>query len=219
MRFSIAPEVFERFPDAFIGVVAAADVPNDAPAAGAAAELRAATAEARERLAGVDLSTHPFIARWRAAFKSVGLSPSKYRSSVEALLTRVLKGNDVPTLSPAVNLANAVSLRYMLPVGAHDADRLAGDLAVRLARAGEPFTPIGGSERDDAEEGEIVYADAAEVRTRRWVWRQGDKAKVTAATRTIFFPIDGWLELSEAETREAVSWPGCCRRTWGRGRP
>jgi DNA/RNA-binding domain of Phe-tRNA-synthetase-like protein len=34
------------------------------------------------------------------------------------------------------------------------------------------------------------------VRTRRWVWRQGEKAKVTEASRSIFFPIDGFNNVS-----------------------
>ena len=204
MRFRVAPELFECFPDAFIGIVAASGVPNDAPAPAIEAELRAAEAEARERLSGVELAAHPFIARWREAFKTAGLNPGKYKSSVEALLARVRKGSALPSLAPAVDLANVVSLRYMLPVGAHDVDRLAGDLTVRRAEGGEPFHPIGGGPAETAEPGEIVYADAAEVRTRRWIWRQGDNAKVTSATHTVFFPIDGWLGLNEEGTREAT---------------
>lgn len=204
MRFRIAPDVFDRFPDACVAVVAAAGVANDKVVPATQQLLRAAEGELRERLADGDLKVHPFIARWRDAFSALGWNPNKHKSSVEALLGRVLKGGSVPALSPAVDLANTVSLRYMLPVGAHDVELLSGDLAVRLARAGEPFRPIGGGAEEEAEPGEIVYADDAEVRTRRWVWRQGDGAKVTAASRAIFFPIDGWLALNEEETHEAA---------------
>ncbi|MDQ2830703.1 MAG: tyrosine--tRNA ligase, partial [Chloroflexota bacterium] len=206
MLFRVSPDIFARFPDVFIAVVAADGVPNGAPVAAVEAELRMAEREARERLTetGVDLQAHPFIARWRDAFRTAGINPNKYRSSVEALLTRVQKGSDLPALSPAVDLANAVSLRSWLPAGAHDVDRLADTLEVRLSSAGETFHPIGGAIPEAVEAGEIVYADAREVRTRRWIWRQGDAAKVTAASRRIFFPIDGWLGLNEEETREAA---------------
>ncbi len=204
MRFRVAPEIFERFPDACVAVVAATDVDNGAPVEAVRDVLHAAQREARERLGADDLKAHPFIARWREAFRALDLNPNKYRSSVEALLARVLKGDELPTLSPAVDLVNAVSLRYMLPVGAHDADRLSGDLWVRQAMGGETFHPIGGGEAETVEPGEVVYADEAEVRTRRWVWRQGDGARVTAESRTIFFPIDGWLGLNETDTQEAA---------------
>ncbi len=204
MRFRVAAEIFERFPDACVAVAAATEVANDTPVEAARALLRAAEREARERLGPDDLKAHPFIAHWREAFRALDLNPNKYRSSVEALLARVLKGDELPALSPAVDLVNAVSLRYMLPVGAHDADRLSGDLWVRQATGGETFHPIGGSEGETVESGEVVYADDAEVRTRRWVWRQGDGARVTAQSRTIFFPIDGWLGLNEADAREAA---------------
>jgi len=204
MRFRVAAEIFERFPDACVAIVAATDVANDTPVEAVRALLRAAEQEARERLGPDDLKAHPFIARWREAFRALDLNPNKYRSSVEALLARVLKGDELPALSPAVDLVNAVSLRYMLPVGAHDADRLSGDLRVRQAVGGETFHPIGGGEAETVEPGELVYADEAEVRTRRWVWRQGDGARVTAESRTIFFPIDGWLGLNEADAREAA---------------
>ena len=205
MLFRVSPDIFARFPDVFIAVVAADGVPNGAPIAAVEAELRMAEREAHERLTetGVDLQAHPFIARWRDAFRAAGINPNKYRSSVEALLTRVQKGSDLPALSPAVDLANAVSLRSWLPAGAHDIDRLADTLEVRLS-GNEIFHPIGGSIPEAVEAGEIVYADARAVRTRRWIWRQGDGAKVTATSRRIFFPIDGWLGLNEEETREAA---------------
>jgi len=204
MRFRVASEVFERFPEACVAVVAATDVANSAPVEAVRALARAAEQEARERLNSDDLKAHPFIARWREAFRALDLNPNKYRSSVEALLARVLKGDELPALLPAVDLVNAVSLRYMLPVGAHDADRLSGDLQVRRTMGGETFHPIGGGEAETVEPGEIVYADDAEVRTRRWVWRQGDGARVTAESRTILFPIDGWLGLNETDAREAA---------------
>ena len=47
------------------------------------------------------------------------------------------------------------------------------------------------------EAGEVVYTDDLEIRTRRWVWRQGEKAKVVPESRTIFFPIDGFRGISD----------------------
>ncbi len=203
MRFRVAPEVFERFPDVYIAVVAATGVVNGSSLPTATAEVRGAETEVRARLTAGDLVAHPFIARWREAFKTVGSPPSKYKSSVEALLGRVLKGDSLPDLSPVVDLANAVSLRAFVPVGAHDVDKLSGDLMVKVATGDEVFYPVGG-ERELVPAGEIVYADDEAVRTRRWVWRQGEGARVSGESTTVLFPIDGWRGFNDADVEEAA---------------
>ena len=42
------------------------------------------------------------------------------------------------------------------------------------------------------EAGELVYADAKRIRTRRWIWRQSDIGKIDENSKNIFFPIDGF---------------------------
>ena len=52
--------------------------------------------------------------------------------------------------------------------------------------------------------GEPVYADENEVRTRRWVWRLGERGKVTEASEKVFFPIDGFAGKNDGQVRQAV---------------
>lgn len=203
MRFSLAPEVLGRYPDVCVGVVVAQGVRN----VGKDERLRALLAEAAEgaraRLAGRDAGEVPELAVWRRRFAELGIDPVGFPSSVEGLARRAVAGQ-MPTISPAVDVANVVSLRHLVPVGAHDADRLVGEMAVRVATEGDRFTPIGAGAAEPVPAGELVYADAAEVRTRRWVWRLGERAKVTPDTRTVFFPIDGFVGLNDAAVRAAA---------------
>jgi DNA/RNA-binding domain of Phe-tRNA-synthetase-like protein len=53
--------------------------------------------------------------------------------------------------------------------------------------------------------GELVYADDGEIRTRRWIWRQNDRGKVTQASRNVFFPIDGFTDVNLDAVRGAMS--------------
>jgi len=133
---------------------------------------------------------HPHIKAWRLAFGKVGLSPAKYQSSIESLLRRALKGGPFPRVNPIVDLYNAMSLEYLVPIGGHDLTPLDGSLFLGFAEGGEPFTPIDGGEPEMAEKGEVVYKDDKDVLTRRWVWRQSNKDKVTPQTKSIFIPID-----------------------------
>ena len=215
MRFSIAPQIFEQFPTYCVGGVVAAHVNNHSLTAveqiytdllQEASTLRRHFSTGESAPGGSNpLTGQPAIAQWREAFKAAGIRASEYLSSVEALARRAIKGDTLPQVNPAVDLANTFSLKYMLPLGGHDLDALVGDFGVRLAAAGDFFSPPDGSEAqvESVPPGEPVYADDAEVRTRRWVWRQGRKARVTEASRNIFFPIDGWVGLTDGEVREA----------------
>ena len=203
MQFRVSNEVFDLFPDFCVGLVVALGVNNHGDTG--AEEVRRASAAAAVRLAEQPLSADPSLAAWRRAFARLGVDHERFPNAAEALLRRVAAGEQLPTINPAVDLGNAVSLDYRLPVGAHDMDRLRGDFGVRLSRAEDFFTPMGQPESEEVPPGEVVYADAAEVRTRRWVWRLGEKAKVTPASQNIVFPIDGFVGVDDSAVRAATA--------------
>lgn len=206
MRFRILDEVFDRFPTYCVGLVVAENIAQTRSVAAITALLRGAEQQLVEQLDGRATKDLPAISCWHRAFSAAGISPARFKTSVEALATRVRKGDPVPAINPAVDLANALSLRYLVPIGAHDLDRLSGDLEVGPARADLPFTALGGSTTQEiVPAGEYVYADAREVRTRRWVWRQGTHSRVTEQSRAIAFPIDGWIDCTDHAVRAAMT--------------
>lgn len=205
MRFGIAPEVLQGFPDYCVGVVVATGVANARTSPEAEARLAQAAEKARQALGRSLLKQNPRLKIWLEAFRRAGISPEEFPPSVEALARRVVEGEGAPRISPAVDLANAASLDHLVPVGAHDLDRLRGDLWVRYSQPGDTFTPLGQTESESVPPGEIVYADDQAVRTRRWVWRLGQKAKITPASQNIFFPIDGFLGTTDGAVRQALT--------------
>ena len=203
MRFRIDSRLFDRFPTACIGLVVAYDVDNSLPHPEITELLRHAEAQVRDRFAATDVRSCPAFTIWHEMFAQLGMSANRFKISVEALTSRVLKGSQLPDLSPAVDLANAISLNYSLPLGAHDIDEPHGDIVVGPARDGAMFTPFGSEASEPVDLDEIVYADDREVRTRRWVWRQNEHSKVTRTTRTMLFPIDCWVGVNDADIRAA----------------
>lgn len=195
MKFNVAKEIFAKFPTACFGVVVA-DKLDAAKLQGVTEMLAVALKECENKFSD-GVRSHPSIAVWRSAFASMGLNPNKFLSSVEALNTRAYKTGKLPNINNIVDLINALSLKYILPMGAHDIGRLQGDIWLRISRSGELFTPFGTNESEEVPEGEIVYADDIEVRTRRWVWRQGERAKIECDSSRIFFPIDGFADLNK----------------------
>lgn len=205
MQFSVAASVFEKFPNYCVGGVIAAGVDNKRDGDAARQLLQAAVAYARQQLGDTPVAEQPFIAAWREAMRTADIKPSQYPSSVEALLKRVAKGENPPSINPAVDISNSVSLRYVLPLGGHDLDRLVGNFTVRPAHATDVYSPRDAEEGqiETVNAGEIGYIDEAEVRTRRWVWRQGRKAQISQDSRHIIFPIDGFVGLNDKEVKEA----------------
>jgi DNA/RNA-binding domain of Phe-tRNA-synthetase-like protein len=209
MKFIVYPEVFEGLPNVCFAVVAAYGIDNRVWEQEAKELLRTSMEKIREEIGDTDIKTNRKIVPYRMAFSKLGYNPNKYMSSIEAMVKRVAKGGVLPSINPVVDLANAVSMEYMLPMGAHDMDALEGDIAVRFATEGDTFIPLGETEQEAVEPGELVYADDKRIRTRKWIWRQSDRGKVTADSRNIFFPIDGFMgencnRMLEARNRLAV---------------
>lgn len=216
MRFIIDEKVFDTLPAVCFGVVVAEGADNRGKTGGINELLLEAVQSVRSRYQGVNIKEHPDLLCYREAFQKLGFNPNKFPSSVEAMVSRVVKGGELPDINDVVNLVNAVSLKYVLPMGAHDIDSIQGDIMVRYSREGELFTPFGQTEPEAVPAGELVYADDREIRTRRWVWRQNDRGKVTPACRNVFFPIDGFSNCNrEAVIKAREDLSGQIRRFFG----
>lgn len=147
-----------------------------------------------QRMVGVNLKEYPGIQPYRNAFLSLGMNPNKFMCSVEALSKRVQKGNRLPNINPIVDLGNALSLKYCLPMGAHDIEKLDGDMTVRFSTTEDYFLPMGENEAEQMPDQELVYVSNHTVKTRRWIWRQSDDGKIDEKTGYIFYPIDGFVD-------------------------
>ena len=132
-------------------VLDAVRVTEDAPALEgplieAAARMRTAT-EPAELTAAV-----------RAMYRRFGVDPTKTRPSSEALLRRVRKGDPLPRINSMVDVCNWCSLEFQLPYGLYDADKIAGDVELRLGAAGESYAGI---RKDEVHvENRITLADS-----------------------------------------------------------
>ena len=201
---SVDPAVHAAHPDYVAVVLLASGLTNGPPDSQSDAQLRGA--EAHLRASGLERATdHPHIASWRTAFSAFGAKPSRYPSSAEALMSRVLKGEPLPRVNALVDLYNSVSIRHAIPVGGEDADRLVGALRLVFATGDEPFDPRGdGAEVEQPAPGEVVWRDDRGVTCRRWNWRQGRRTQLTADTTRAFFVFDRLDGLPLDELHRAV---------------
>ncbi len=166
--------------------------------------LSQAIGEMKKNFVAEKAQDHPRIKPWRNAFSKLGISGSKFPSSIESMARRILKGDPFPKINPLVDLYNSLSLKYLVPMGGHDLDTLEGDLHLRFAEGWEPFTPMDGGEMVIVPKGELVYRDDRDVLTRNWVWRQCEKDKATEKTKNIFIPIDVLEEVGRQKAEEII---------------
>lgn len=205
MKFVVEPRVFELLPELCIGVAAVSGVDNSRTYPAVETMLDQAIALAESRFSGKKVKEEPDILPYREAFRQLGINPNKYPCSIEALFTRIAKGKGMPRINPLVDLNNAVSLQYTLPMGTHDLSASPLDMELRFARTGDVFLPFGAEETETPDAGELVYAVGGEVRTRRWTWRQSEHGKISGETSHVFFPIDGFRGFNDDRVREAMA--------------
>jgi DNA/RNA-binding domain of Phe-tRNA-synthetase-like protein len=84
------------------------------------------------------------LARARPLYRKFDVDPTRNRPSSEALLRRLKRGDGFPRVNSLVDVANALSVQYQVPVGLYDLDKIRGqEVAIRLGKPGEGYTGIG----------------------------------------------------------------------------
>jgi DNA/RNA-binding domain of Phe-tRNA-synthetase-like protein len=202
VQFRIEEPFQQLFPEARIGIVVASGIDNRQNVEIAAEVLADAVTSASEALGDGEMVEHPAIAPWRDAYRRFGMKPSRYRSSIENLL-RSARAGGARSINPLVDLYNAVSLRHLLPCGGEDLDAIRGDLRLTRARGGESFLPLGSSEEQPPEAGEVVYADDLGIVCRAWNWREADRTKLTPETTRAVLVIEALPPRTETDLRAA----------------
>jgi DNA/RNA-binding domain of Phe-tRNA-synthetase-like protein len=180
VRFRHSDKVWNEFPTLVPGVLYVEGISRDR-----VVDVAAHSAVAEQRLAGTSESELPEIQAWRRAFTRMGLKPTQYRCASESLLRRFRKEGALPSIHPLVDLCNAVSTAFAIPVAALDVTEIAGSLEVRHATGDEIYVTFGGT-TEHPTPGEVVFVDdAGNAHARRWTNRQSGRSAVSPTTNTV----------------------------------
>jgi DNA/RNA-binding domain of Phe-tRNA-synthetase-like protein len=202
MHFEHAGEIWGDFPELVPGVMFAAGITADAPVAHRADRF---TAVAKSRLAESAEGELPEIQAWRRAFSRMGLKPTQYRCAAESLLRRFRKEGTLPQLHPLVDLCNAVSLAYAIPVAVFDVSKIAGDLTVRYAAGDENYLTFSG-EVEHPGPHEVIFADqAGQAHARRWSNRQSGLSAVRDSTTAALIVAEAMHDSASSDVPELTA--------------
>lgn len=201
--FRLEPDVLTLFPEATIAIAVVRGIDNRVEDPEIWPMLETEIERAAATVGDGEISQHPAVAPWRAAFAQFGVKPSKYRSSIEAMLRSAQSGR-LRSINPLVDLYNTISLRHQLPVGGEDLAKIIGDVRLTRARGDELFVPLGAERPEFPPPGAVIYRDDESVICSCWNWREAERTMLTDATTGAVLVIESIPPLRPEAVRVAI---------------
>lgn len=133
----------------------------------------------------------PILAGFRDLHTKVGRSNRDYIASPEMLRRLFLERGRFPHVNTLVDIYNLVSLKTGLALGAHDIDRVTGNITLRLTHGDEAFIPLGKTDPVSVFPGEYSYVDDGNNVICRLEVLQVEPTKVIPTTNDVFVIIEG----------------------------
>lgn len=189
MRISLEDKLLEKYPNTAIGYLIAKVFirKKDAYVENLKSELSKNLAQ--KGINSTNFAVHPDIAKWRHIYEEdFKVKAKSYRSSIEALLRRVVTGKEIWNICNVVDLYNCCSLTSLLPMGGYDFDKISGDIQIRYAKKSETFLGLGERQRTEVQSNQVVYGDDARIVC--WLWNHKDSMDTCIdenSTRVLFF--------------------------------
>lgn len=198
---SIAPEVYNIAP----GFRALSIAVQAAPVVNAQVGKTALKAACEAVLAGAPEWADSHLNAWADVFQKFGAKPKRTPCSADALRKRVLRDGALPALDPVVDLYNAVSLRFAIPVGGENSAAYKGCPRLIVAEGTEPFDTLkeGKLTVENPLAGEIIWCDDAGVTCRRWNWRQGIRTRLSIEAQHMWFILESLPQMPLEQLHEA----------------
>ena len=184
---SVRPEIFALRPD-YRALSLVAERVRNAVRHAASDEIIEAVRTARPWPAWGDAH----LDAWRAAYRAFGAKPQRTPSSAEALAKRIQGGGQLPAINAVVDLYNALSVRFAVPIGGENIAAYVGDPVLHRATGEESFDTLkdGSACEEPVPAGEVVWGDERGVTCRRWNWRQGLRTRIELSTTRMWFVLE-----------------------------
>ncbi|MFV3416014.1 B3/B4 domain-containing protein [Pseudomonas nitroreducens] len=145
------------------------------------------------------------LAAWAEVFRRFGAKPQRTPCSAEALRKRALRDGSLPSIDPVVDLYNAVSVQFAIPVGGENLAAYSGTPRLMVAEGCETFDTMkeGAPAHKSPDPGEVIWRDDIGVTCRRWNWRQGVRTRLDAEAQHMWFILESLPEMPLQALHEA----------------
>lgn len=207
MKLIIDQNFWEVFPAAQIAILTVKGIDNHSKVSKESYFgdlLKKACKEAEKHIEEESFTQNLVIKEWREVFTHFKTKKGA-RSSIEALLKRVSQGREFSPINPLVDLYNSISLRYGLPCGGEDLEKIVGDLHLGKAKGGESFHPLGAEEDSPALAEEIIYYDQEGAVCRNFNWRETQRTMLTEETQDAILVIESVTQERASLAQAAIA--------------
>jgi DNA/RNA-binding domain of Phe-tRNA-synthetase-like protein len=145
------------------------------------------------------------LAAWADVFRAFGAKPQRTPCSAQSLRDRVLKTGTLSSIDPVVDLYNAVSLQFAVPVGGENASAYVGRPRLVVADGSEVCDTVknGGPATEHPAAGEVVWRDDVGVTCRIWNWRQGVRTRLDGSATHMWFVLESLPQMPIEALHEA----------------
>ena len=201
-KIIINENIFEKFPTFNRGIIVVENIENNLENKLISELLKS---EINKKI-GFNYQDNEYIKSWDNVHLLFNSNPNKFPPSIKSLLKRIKKNNELPFINSVVALFNYISIKYLIPCGGDDVDKIDGNLCLGFSNNNENFISLGSTEKETPEKNEVIYFDdkTLNVMCRKWNWRNGDFTKITENSKNIIINIDGIGENMENTITEAT---------------
>jgi len=173
-------EVLSKFPELAICIGTISGVHNEKENDHLRRLKKTVYEEAKAKYSVEALKNNPTVRAYRDFYWKLDIDPTKTRPSGEALLRRVLNGNELPNISTVVDAYNLASMEAIVPISGFDRDQLHPPFHVRFAK-NETFIGIGMDKPMLLTEKMLVLTDEKQILC-VYPYRDSDNTKITLRT-------------------------------------
>lgn len=203
--FQYSPQIVADYPRVVGGVIILNGATNGSTSEALRERYLTEQEAVKARIGDKALSEIESLAAWRRAFSAFGVSPTQYRSAAEALLRRLTKKGDIPSINTLVDIGNLVSIRYALPVAIFDRRQIEGVITVHYADGTENYTELGADDVLHPDVGEVIFSDEKKmVVARRWCWRQSATSAATEQTTDAVITVEAQHANGQGDVENAL---------------
>ena len=152
----------------------------------------------------LEVHDDPILEGFNILHDKTGVKRRKNIPASENLIKLLKKNHGMFFINQAVDIYNLISLESKLALGAHNIDRVDGNVTLRFTDGSERFVPIGQTEPIPVAPHEYCYCDDANEVLCRLEIRQVEKTKVDEEAQNVFYIVQGNAATSDELLHETA---------------
>ena len=181
---SIEQGVIDKYPGFMIGAALIRGVKINSTPTELQIEMQA-TFNKYRGMSNEAIVSLPKVASYRRAIKESGVNVGVRRPTMEALMRRLAKGNEIPSINNIVDIGNYMSVKHEMSSGFFDFTKINFPIVFKESVGGEQVATFGDKEPITLQPGEICYFDNQGPFAIDLCWRDAIRTSITEETTDV----------------------------------